>query len=119
MRIQNDEFAVPLVPLTIHENGCLNFRSLIDIVADKTLLSPRHSPYLYPNGIDELSPKLGRLKRDSLHLIFEFGDNGYINPSTSITLNILLRMYRHCRFSSPKNHIPDEIEIHQLLDIEI
>jgi len=33
-----DDFPKPLVPLTIHENGCLNFRSsLMDGRAVKTL----------------------------------------------------------------------------------
>jgi len=39
--MQNDDFPEPLVPYTIHENGCVNFRSsLMDGRAVKTLFSP-------------------------------------------------------------------------------
>ena len=33
------------------------------------ILLPRHSPYLYPNGTDELSAKRRRLKNEILYVL--------------------------------------------------
>jgi len=41
---------------------------------------PRYSPCLYPNGTDVLLAKRRHLKKDSIHLIFGFGDYGYSTP---------------------------------------
>ena len=46
-----DEFPETLVPFTIHENGCLNFRStLMDGRAVKTLLCPDTRPIYTRRG---------------------------------------------------------------------
>jgi len=65
--MKNDVLLEPLVALTIHENGCLNFRSstlMDDQGYDKTLSSP--SPKLYPKGTDVFSPKRSLLKNEIL-----------------------------------------------------
>ena len=36
-------------------------------------------------------------------------------PPFLLTLNLLLRVYHQCRFPRPKNHVLDDVEIHDLL----
>ena len=47
----NDDFPEPIGPLTIHENGCLNFRSsLMDGRAVKKVLFPATRPIYTRRG---------------------------------------------------------------------
>jgi len=87
-----DDFPEPLVPLTIHENGCLNFRSsLIDGRAVKTLLRP--SLVLF---IPERDRRIVRYasafeERDSVHFMLGFGYYRNYTPSRlTLTFGFLL-----------------------------
>ena len=55
-----DYFQEPLGPLTIHENGCLNFRSsLMDGRALKTLLCPATRPIYTRRGTTNFHLNVG------------------------------------------------------------
>ena len=79
--------------------------------ADNSVMVPVH--YLHPNGTDALSANRRLLKKE---ILYSFSTDTVPLPPFLLCFFFL----SVCSFPScPKNHVPDDFEIHQLLGIVI